>query len=198
MVGGVRSGSDDYFASRFLRYYRNPPYSPDIDELLSVQKTEDGKYHGYAWEVKYLPGGTIWAPDPHYIGFVSKDRANRVTIRLYKDEVVDFDAIDPDLIHRYINDRSKRKDYASSFSVMGRFAKLKKKEEQIEEPLAMLVLNNLGLDVHDEELRVKCREVIRWWKLKTKVRRAVTEDDAKAVRMVQKELKKRLEYDVSV
>lgn len=186
---------DSGYKSRFLRWYQNPPPPPSQGELYVIEtelEKREGRW-GPSWTIKYLPDQVVYDSSWGSTDWEGHQRTRRESIKLYKSEVIDFDAINPDMIDRIINERQYRRHYARTFRPMMRAAHFKREEEKLEEPLITMVIHNLGLDPHDEALRVQAREVVRWWKMKTKLRRAVSEDDAKALRMVTKELKSRLE-----
>ncbi len=65
-------------------------------------------------------------------------------------------------------------------------------------PFVELVLRRAGFDPRDpsnDGEAQRCRRLVRWWKLKTKVGRALSEDEPKALRMVLTAFKRGQDYD---
>ena len=174
---------------------------PMSDEVYVVDADcEKGSWRGDWFEFLYNPYDDIYEKvdkwgsrvyDPH-------ERQKRVRFRAYEGEIVPIDAISTRYLDYLINDRSQRENYTSSFMMLRHWKRIRDAEEAHEAPFVDLVLSQAGLDSRDPantaELQ-RCRRLVRWWKLKTKVGRTLEADEPKALRMVLAAFKRDQDYD---
>jgi len=148
---------------------------PDHYSLYTIEeKIENSKFFGFNWKIKYLPQ-EIWT-----------ERKNKVSFSLYEDEVINFDHITLEDCEYYQKNRFERKNYLEILPILDRIRKLKIEEKNIETEFIKFVAGKLKLSEKDYS---KIQEVINWWKLKNKWKRALTKDETKAVRMIISKLK---------
>jgi len=157
---------------------------PSEDEAFTVEEvTKDHRYY-----FKYLPREEIWNKD----SWESQLRKRRVSFRCYGDEMVALDFISWKVLSYFLNNRNERASYADSLPTLWHWAKLRVQEDSREEPFVMLVLSQAGLLPQDpswEDEKDRVRRLIRWWKLKTKAGRSLSQDEPKALRMILKAFK---------
>lgn len=192
-----------YTGGRDLPYSRgeNPLYErtgiqslylwPDDKTLYVLQPKAESSWRNHSWSFLYLPGDTVYPSDPWEH---SRGRKRRVRFCCYDDEVIPFDAISPRVVEHLLRDRSQREFYMDFFTTLFRWWDLRKKEEEAERPLVDLILGRADVDRDHPEERPRCERLVRWWKLKTKTARTISEDDSKAVRMIHKAFSKGEDY----
>ena len=104
------------------------------------------------------------------------------------------DALSWRVLHTILHDRTHRSDYADSFLKLWKWAQMKREEEAREEPFAKLVLAQTKTPETEENL-ARVHRLIRWWKLKTKFNRSLSDDEPKALRMIVKAYKRGDDYE---
>lgn len=188
----IKQGTRVVLSSRF--YYsnkddrwRNAPFRaepPSRDEIYIVDKyieKSDGNRYGYKIKIYYNPYDEV------YYQWRSHKRKRRVPFRLYLDEVINVDDITFEDINYYLHNRLYRKDYLRILPILYYLKCVKEEEIKLEKELVKYLAGQLGWS---EDKYSDIRYAITWWKLKNKWKRAVTADEAKAVRMILKRLKR--------
>ena len=115
------------------------------------------------------------------------ERMKRIGFLYYRDELIDIDSVSFEDIAYYLESRLDRPDYMSAMPVLLKLYRIKRIEHDEETPFARLLADKTGLSWDCDEGRI--RAVIRWWKMKNSIKRAVREDDALAYRMCLKRLR---------
>lgn len=178
--------SKDYDSKRipFNSVYQTP--SPGIYTVYKF-------YEGYSWKEKkevisndkficrFLPNDEVRRGYYDY-----RQRKNKVPFYLYKSDefVLNYDQISLEDIEYYIHNRIDREKYVDMLPVLFGLKKMRLEEITWEKEFVKLVVG-----------RMKCTEekvwkAIEWWKNKVKWKRPITQDDAKALRMIERRVKK--------
>jgi len=158
---------------------------PEDGKLYQIEEEHDEKdnsvYHnGWRFLIRYLPDEEVWD------WMNSHKRKNKVSCRLYKDEVLNYDDITLEQIDYYFKLRLERPNYLNILPVLYYVRRLKLAERKLEDEFVKLIQGQLQW----EESQIdKIKACIEWWKLKNKWKRALTKDEAKAVRMILKKLR---------
>lgn len=124
-----------------------------------------------------------------FSGFGRGGKMRRASFRIERSDhfFINFDAVEVDDLRFYLNDRRNRSNYLTMIPLLDRCIELKEAERAIEEPFVSLLqselIRKLRRDIPAEEVR----ELVDWWKFKTKSHRAILSDDSKALRMILKE-----------
>lgn len=172
--------------------WRTSPFKPDsfptMKEIHIVEEIRDSKkretYWSWAFLIRYNPKDTIWRRNYWEENTIRK---HRVPFRLYASEVLNFDKLTSKDIEYYEQNRLERENYLHILPILSWAKSIKKEEEEIETEFAKLVASGLHIDF--EEYKDRIKEVIVWWKLKNKWKRALGKDEAKALRMVSRRVK---------
>lgn len=181
-------------------YYIRPPYNQyeKIGDHVSYQYKNfvyphDGLYKvvngiddaGKATDTDlrflYNPKDEIWSYD-----YYAKDHERKMSVgyRYYGDEVLNYDQISVDDIDYYIDCRLDRGNYLKMLPILKAIKKMRLGELEREKQFVELVASRNRVDV------AKVWEAVEWWKYKNKWKRPLEEDDAKALRMIERRLKK--------
>jgi hypothetical protein len=179
---GWSSSKDDQWRTEPFR----PGSWPSYRCLHTIEEEGDKTYHGWKFLIRYSSEDDIWTKD-FYGRYSSHTRTKRVPFRLYTSEVMNFDEITVENCDYYRKNRNDRKHYIDMLPVLHWIIEIKKEEKALEEEFVKFLAGQL---CWDENRYQEIREAIKWWKLKNKWKRAVTKDEAKAVRMILNRLKK--------
>ena len=166
------SEAKEYKDGRFIKYYRNFPEYPTSGRYETSIINEDTYLY-------YYPS-CVWST-----GEPSKVR---VAFKFYDDEVFNMDEFtykDFVYLEKMLHDRRERKHYLDYIWYLQEIYRIKKEEYKEEEPFVEMMQGIFP--AADTEA---VYEKIEWWKTKTKFKRQLTTDDAKAFRMISKKLKK--------
>lgn len=110
---------------------------------------------------------------------------------------INFDLVNPDDVEYYLNDRLSRRDYMDMFPLLTRVRDMAVKEAKQEAPFRKLLTSTIRdtykLDQNAAERLVNI--LVPWYKFKNKIHRSLKKDEKKAMRMIMKEAKLRLERD---
>ncbi|MDR6548512.1 hypothetical protein J2810_004602 [Chryseobacterium rhizosphaerae] len=183
---GLRGGGK--YDRHFYGYYASEysyPNNPEngIYEILR-HPDKDNKDH---LTISYVPDDTVYDRKKGY----SKQRTKAVRFRILKDDnVVDFDLVshkDLEWLENKLYDRRDRKMYLQVVPMLKALKKYKAEEYETERHFALMLCQKL------EITEVTARDYIYWWKTKNKYKRAISKDDMKAIRMIEKKYKKDLE-----
>lgn len=159
--------------------YIYPKY-PDTDKVVQVRI--DKEYEKGQMFFTYLPDEEVYDEDNREW----RKRKFKVAFALFPgaDDLLNFDEI----THREIqwlkdmmHNRETRKNYMKNIKFLIKVIRAKEEEMAIEDPFCKLVQSQTGCS-EEEAL-----DLLHWWKTKNKLKRALTEDDAKALRMIIKE-----------
>lgn len=133
---------------------------------------------------RYLPGDKIWTRD----SFEEQDRKNKVAWKYAVDHVLNYDAVTIEELKGYLEDRTLRVSYADMMPTLKRVLLEKiaerKDEEAFKALMAETIRRETGRVVGDEEMD----EAISAWKTSVIYSRPLKSDDAKAFRMIKKQL----------
>lgn len=163
-------------------YGKSLPAWPNLAAVHTVEEVDPEAAFSKRFKILFNPGDEI------YGGADSHKRKRRLPFFCFGDEVVNFDEVRIEDVEYYLQNRIERRNYVRSMPQMFRLLKALRAEREVETPLARLICREAGLDPESREDLGKAFEAIRWWKLKTKFRRAVTSDNDKAFRMCLKRL----------
>lgn len=198
--GGKRlSDGRDHWNSggEFPRYYAYAASMPETpgsgiyhaDVYEQVLRYEHGKaVTGPAdfLVFRYMPGDTIWKRVVW--GFDEVDRKNKVAWRYRESHVLNYDAVTVDELQGYLSDRTMREDFRDMMPLLKKALLEKiaerKDEEAFKALMAETIRRETGRVVGDEEMD----EAISAWKTSVIYSRPLKSDDAKAFRMIKKQL----------
>lgn len=186
----------------------NAALEPGMRIIGSFNNWEHGLRH-YDYEKRYgneriSPNGASY-PDSGVIhtldsrrgdGFVFyyertgewRDYAKRASCVVYRGDefILNFDAASVEEMEYYLSSRLDRHNYLYMIPILKRAIVLKRAEEEAEEPFRLLLTSQIvaehGADVSNAAAAVP--ELVRWWKFKNRTHRALSADDAKALRMI--------------
>jgi len=162
---------------------------PKNDEIYTVEEISDGRsYHGWEFLVRYSPPDEIW--DEEEMQY--RQRKRRVPFRLYRDEVINFDTVTLEECDYYSKNRNERKNYLRILPALHWIRKTKRQERALEAEFVRLIQGMLSWP--DDRIS-EIQDAIAWWKLKNKWKRGLMKDDAKAVRMIVRKLKRESKRD---
>ena len=124
---------------------------------------------------------------PDKIWHYESDRKNRISFKVYTDarELLNYDALDLETVEYYLNNRINRADYLSIMPMLENVHKQLLEEMKQEESFILLLKGQVH-NVSDELIK----ETIKWWKLKNKVKRPITANDALAYKQILNKLQK--------
>ena len=171
-------GVQDRFDERYYSWNRDKDDTwglPNVPEtgLYTVEKNSHGDF-----VIKYMPD-KAWHFDP--------GRKNRISFKVYTDarEVLNYDALDLETVEYYLNNRINRADYLSIMPMLENVHKQLLEEMKQEESFILLLKGQVP-NVSNELIK----ETIKWWKMKNKVKRPITSNDALAYKQILNKLQK--------
>lgn len=129
----------------------------------------------------YNPDDIIYSYD-YYVE--DHKRKKGIGYKYYSDEVLNYDQISVDDIDYYINCRLDRRNYLDMLPILKQIKKMRLKELEREKQFVRLITDRNNVD------ESAVWKAVEWWKYKNKWKRPLDEDDAKALRMIEKRLKK--------
>ena len=168
-------------ASERTRVYSTPEYG----EVYTVNDIESCGYGIDAIKILFNPKDEVYRYQGDWIS--GHERMKRIGFLYYRDELIDIDSVSFEDIAYYLESRLDRPDYMSAMPVLLKLYRIKRIEHDEETPFAKLLADKAGLSWDSDEGRI--RAVIRWWKTKNSIKRAVREDDVLAYRMCLRKLK---------
>ena len=158
------------FHHRFVRYYSDKGLAPELPT--------NGIYTVYKYNekltIRYLP--------PKIYGKVYKNRVSFI-IDLYSDFIINYDLISEEEIEYYINNRIDRKNYRRILPILYELKNRLIKEREEEKYFVKLIQRVTNKTQQEVE------KALYWWKNKNKWKRALSQDDEKAYRMIVDKLK---------
>ena len=168
---GYHDKLEDHIGIRSISAW---PSREEVYEL--AEAAERDTLHGYEFSFLYLPDEEVWTD--WYRG--SKPREKRIRFWCSKRDVWPIDYVSWRVARSLLLNRGEREHYAESFPMIARWYRLKKAEQEREQPFVDLALRQAELG---EEHRARAERILRWWKVKTKTHRDLGVDEAKALRM---------------
>ena len=158
-------------------------HGPSNYEVYEVaEEGPEKSYHSWKFKIYYHPGDRIW---DYWKG--ARDRKRRVPFLLYSDELINFDEITAEDCDYYEKNRIEREHYLSVLPILHWIKTLKEKEQKLEAEFTRYIADHMGWA---EKKYSIIQDAIKHWKLKNKWKRGLMKDDAKAVRMILKKLKR--------
>jgi hypothetical protein len=124
----------------------------------------------------------------------------RVSYTVYKrdDFIINIDNVTISDINYYLYSRTNRHNYIHMVPLLKAALKIKQKELEEEAPFRQLLIGEIA-KAHNTSIASAERSIdalIHWWKFKVREHRALTSDDAKALRMIVSEYgRRRTLYD---
>ena len=179
---GWHKGDLRSFANRHLmRFYENEFAIPDLP-VSGIYTVDDVKYENQAFL------GFKYMPEDNGFGYYSDARKNRLTFRLrHEDKVINYDRISLEDIEFYLNSRLERKHYLNVLPVLLEVRKSLLREQKQEDAFRWMMIGELRKSGMTEETASRhIDEAIDWWKYKNIWKRPISDDDAKALRMIRK------------
>lgn len=120
----------------------------------------------------------------------------RAACRLYRNDrfIINYDLATVDEMEFYLASRTDRVDYISLVPLLQTAIKMKRREAKAEAPFRKLLIGEIAKahNVKIAEAASSIDDLISWWKFKNREYRALSKDDAKALRMIVTEFGHRL------
>lgn len=172
--------------SHLLRYYYNDHAVPEMP-ISGVYTVDSIIHEGNDYlAFRYNPKDDVYCSD--YYG----ERRNRLTFRLRSGDIyLNYDGISLEEIEYYLNSRLERKSYLEILPVLLEVRKSLQAEQQQEDAFRLMMIGELqqaGISIADAKTRIT--EAIDWWKYKNIWKRPISNDDAKALRMIKQRVLK--------
>lgn len=188
----IRRGSRVYFACPKRWSWKRdsfPDYVPyqfkHVDAPMSgVYKVVEMQEKDGKRELKFIynPEDTIY-PQSLWKDAHSREKGIGFTCSTNSSFILNYDEISLDDVEYYINSRVDRENYLSMIPVLWGIKKLRLKEIEWEKHFVKLVADRMGAS---EQTVWKA---VDWWKYKNIWKRPIKEDDAKALRMIERKVK---------
>lgn len=189
---GYSNGDLRWYANQhFLRHYDNDFAVPDLpcSGIYTLDTVTCNGIEQLAF--KYNPGDSVYSTD--YYGI----RRNRISFLIKKsDTYINYDRISLDDIDYYLNSRQERKHYLHVLPVLLEVRKSLRAEQKQEDAFRLMLIGQLqqqGVPMNDAKRQID--DAIDWWKYKNIWKRPISNDDAKALRMIRQRVLKRMEKD---
>lgn len=179
-------------------------YSSELDRLdgrfdksrkyTSVRGPEKGIYtvertiKDHELTILYSPGDDVFYTEKNWAGRLInwgyRPRKNRLSFKLYKDDVyvLNYDGISLEDCLYYIGDRVRRRHYAKILPILIEI--VVERTQEIAQEKAFVTLLSQTYEKDETEIW----EAVNWWKTKNIFKRPLTQDDAKAWRMIKRHL----------
>ena len=172
---------DDRFDKRFQNNYNRR-----IGETWGLpDKPQSGLYTLKARRtgelcIYYNPKDKIWHGGWSLRSYEHERKCN-LSYQVYPTDVsvINYDALTPEIVEFYLNNRINRKDYLEIMPLLSEAKKALDEEVKMEQAFVMMVKAATGCN--DEE---QIKALIKRWKLKNKVKRAVTSNDRLAFKQI--------------
>lgn len=124
--------------------------------------------------------------------YVDKEKVNRVRWKVFEDDrfVVNYDQISLDDIDFYLTNRADRENYLDMMPMLRELKKWRLMELENEKHFVAMVVNQISTSSKKQipDLESKVWKSVEWWKFKNQVKRPIDNDDAKALRMIMKNI----------
>lgn len=200
-----------YTVERYKSTYRMnikvdelPKFEKQFEETGETYKIEDefdsrGAGRRYILRVKsaqsdltilHNPKDTIYSTG--WTWTEPKERSKRVRFRIEPDRdsfLINYDLVTLEDIEFYLHNRIDRPNYLGMMPVLREFKKRRLVEMETEKHFALMIKEELlreSITVSEQSVW----SAIDWWKMKNEIKRPISEDDAKALRMIKSKLKR--------
>jgi hypothetical protein len=186
-VNGLRMYSEKESGGRYTRYVneRLSPTSaeyPDDDQIYVIEgRKENGFYFLYdRFRSVY---------DEDYNTVRKQIKSASCHIDPNDRFVLNIDGATIEEMRAYLHSRLDRGDYEVMLPLLKRAIAIKKQEEKDEAPFKELLIGQImsAYNVDHEDAASEISELVQWYKFGNKYKRALTSDDAKALRMIVEE-----------
>jgi hypothetical protein len=134
---------------------------------------------------------TRWVRDGHWDRVAS---TRRLRYGIHRDEAIPFDLVSWRVLEHLLLDRTKRQAIGSALGTLWHWWARWKAEAEKEAPFVDLVLRQAGAEDTTAN-RARVERLVRWWKMKTKANRNLSDDEPKALRMILKAYEKGQDFD---
>jgi hypothetical protein len=137
--------------------------------------------------IRFNRGDTVYRYS-RWGGYDDGPAKKRASCRLERSDrfILNVDVANEEDMQFYLDSRVDRPAYAHMFPVLKLALQLKADERKAEEPFVKLlagqIMQKYGIDYETAEKSVP--ELVYWWKFKNHTHRALTSEDAKALRMI--------------
>ena len=187
------SGREGGAADR-LSFYTNRYYAPPKPGIYTVEEhpqgTDTAKYSDERgrFSIFYNPDDEVatragrWGR--RYWDYHTRKRRLRLTIYRQDEFVLNYDAVSLEDIEYYLSSRIHRGDYVEMMPLLFDLRDLRLQELEWERGFVSLLATRTGAPEAD------IWGAVEWWKHKVKVIRPLTEDDAKALRMIEARIRR--------
>ena len=167
----------------YNKYYAHPSNMPPRPED-GVYKLDYDKDYKCLY-LRYNPKDTVYSQG----GYVSSERKNRISYKIYSFDwnIANIDSVshrDIDWLTNMLYNRRDRRRYLRAVGMLLSLKKFKIAELEEERPFVLMLV------AHTKKTELEVLDAVHWWKTKNKHKRPLTQDDAKAFRMIVKELNK--------
>lgn len=186
---------DYHWNRRFLMNYAHDASCPPLPKS-GVYRVEEVVEKEVSWRdrpvktfrILYNPGDTIYDNSWSYHYEEPHERKNKLSFLVYPeaDLVLNYDLMLLEDVEFYIGSRLERKHYLDIIPILWGIREARQTEIEWERHFVGLVAGRLNCS----EKRVW--EAINWWKFKNKLKRPLTSDESKALRMIEKRITKQL------
>lgn len=203
------------FRSSWAKQYRETEYREKLKELEGSGKKfiDEGEVKGKTWRQADKNTGSktiysirkfeddeeltiLYKPDAVVYGgwgsYESNDRKVRARFKIRKDDdfLINYDLVTLEEVEFYLKSRVDRPNYLDMMPVLENMKKFLLKEQANEAEFVRFLAqrNAAKLGMTEEEAAARVREAISWWKFKNKIKRAITKDDALALKMIEKRI----------
>ena len=179
LIYGASGDKYDFYNKYYANEYNLPPSPDDGIYKLDFDKDYNCLY------LRYNPKDTIYSKS----GYKSSERKNRISYKINANQsnIVNIDCVshrDIEWLTNMMYDRRDRKKYLRAVGMLLTLKKFKMAELEEERPFVLMLVS------HTKKSEEEVLDAVHWWKTKNKHKRPLTQDDAKAFRMIVKELNK--------
>jgi len=171
-------GDESCFYNKYYAHRCNLPPRPK-DGIYKLDYDKDYR----CLYMRYNPKDTVYSNR----GYKSNERKNRVSYRIYPNQwnIANIDSVshrDIDWLTNMLYDRRDRRRYLRAVGMLLTLKKFKTEELEQERPFVLMLV------AQTKRTELEVLDAVHWWKTKNKHKRPLTQDDAKAFRMIVKEL----------
>jgi hypothetical protein len=160
--------------------YRKWTPAPATGQYI-VEPSITGEVGSGKYRFLYNPGDMVWRD--YWAGERDGPRKRRIGFRFWFDEVLNYDQLSLDDLEYYINSRTDRGNYLDMLPLLYELRDQRKAELEHEKHFVKLIKDRTKAS---EKV---IWEYVTWWKMKNKWKRPISEDDSKALRMIERKLR---------
>jgi len=196
----VQSGNENGFAwnnginEGYFKYYDNDyskPGPPSTGLYTIEEQSQESNSEVKVPIIRYRSDSNVYS----WTG--CSERKNRISWIISYDHswYLNYDRISLDDIDFYLNSRIERANYLTTLPVLRELRKHLREEQKKEVDFKLMLqgMVRAEYEISEEYLDMLVQESIDWWKFKNIWKRPITQDDAKATRMIGKYLLKLVE-----